>query len=90
MEIVSPLKLRVRATLHTCRSVSFGSDNFTVEGHVRVHFVSGGGSNVLLHTDSEQHIGECTVQDELGREILVKHVSQFLWLPTCPKCFVPF
>uniref|UniRef100_A0A1I7T005 Aminopeptidase n=1 Tax=Caenorhabditis tropicalis TaxID=1561998 RepID=A0A1I7T005_9PELO len=57
-------------------SVNFGTDNFMVEGHVRVHFTSGGGSRVLLHSDSEQHVGECIVQDEFNREIFVKHVGR--------------
>ncbi|EGT55372.1 hypothetical protein CAEBREN_15778 [Caenorhabditis brenneri] len=57
-------------------SVNYGADNFIVEGHVRVHFVSGGGSRVLLHSDSEQHVGECVVRDEFGREIFVKHVGR--------------
>ncbi|PIC26828.1 hypothetical protein B9Z55_019286 [Caenorhabditis nigoni] len=57
-------------------SVNYDTDNFVVEGHVRVHFTSGGGSRVLLHSDSEQHIGECMVRDEFGREIFVKHVGR--------------
>ncbi|EFP08938.1 hypothetical protein CRE_17999 [Caenorhabditis remanei] len=57
-------------------SVNYGTDNFIVEGHVRVHFTSGGGSRVLLHSDSEQHVGECLVKDEFGREIFVKHVGR--------------
>ncbi|CAI2355054.1 unnamed protein product [Caenorhabditis sp. 36 PRJEB53466] len=57
-------------------NVTFGADNFAVEGHVRMHFISGGGSRVLLHSDSEQHIGECVVRDEFDREIFVKHVGR--------------
>ncbi|CAB63366.1 Aminopeptidase [Caenorhabditis elegans] len=57
-------------------TISFGSDNFSVKGHVRVHFTSGGGSRILLHSDSKQHIGDCVVRDELNRNITVKLVGR--------------
>uniref|UniRef100_A0A8R1DP43 Aminopeptidase N-like N-terminal domain-containing protein n=1 Tax=Caenorhabditis japonica TaxID=281687 RepID=A0A8R1DP43_CAEJA len=69
-------EVRLKLFLPWRSNVTFGADNFAVEGHVRVHFTSGGGSRILLHSDSEQHIGECVVRDEFGREIAVKHVGR--------------
>ncbi|CAB3397682.1 unnamed protein product [Caenorhabditis bovis] len=58
-------------------NVTFGKDNFSVQGHLRMHFTSGGGSRILLHSDAtQQHIGDTMVTDEFGRQITIKHAGR--------------
>ncbi|CAD6199048.1 unnamed protein product [Caenorhabditis auriculariae] len=67
--------VRLKLYLPWKPNVTFGENDFALEGHLRMHFVSGGGSRILLHS-VDQHIGDCSLLDEFGRSIGVKQVRR--------------